>query len=72
MGHWKRSGQDDSVAKRSAEPDTEIFPWIPESEDDDDENNVASNRSREEDTQESFPWIPESEEENDDEAEGAS
>lgn len=46
---------DDSVAKRSAEPDTESFPWIPESEDDDDENNVASKRSREEDTQESFP-----------------
>ena len=59
---------EESVIRRSADPDTESFPWIPESNEEN-EDKTFSKRNTESDT-ESFPWIPESEEENE-EADGA-
>lgn len=43
------------VAKRSAEPDTESFRWIPESEDNGEDDGVSKRDTEEE--HESFPWI---------------
>ena len=60
---------DESVAKRNSELDTESFPWAPESEENG-EDDGTNKRSPEEEAHESFPWIPESEE--DDEDDGVS
>lgn len=49
---------DESVAKRNSELDTESFPWIPESEEDDEDDGISKRHTEEEQKDhESFPWI---------------